>query len=210
MRLRRTIAVTLLLLLVAGAVSVRLGTRGSAVRAVSSNSPLPVAGGTTGASPANDRKKGFAEGIVTHPGITVVRSESALFSMAKAKEVMEALVQTLGADGFDAVYAHNDDMALGALQVLKERGLDDKVKVMGVDGLMEAVKTMESGEYAATALNDPAYLGKLAVTTALEVADGKAPAEDFVDAGTTLVTPDNAKEFVGSSLFAQYENTGAN
>jgi simple sugar transport system substrate-binding protein len=113
--------------------------------------------GTPGSDPANDRKKGFAEGIAAHPGITVVRSECALFSMAKAKEVMEALVHTLGADGFDAVYAHNDDMALGAIQALESVGRKPgtDVRVVSIDGVRGAFDAMVAGKLDATVECNP-------------------------------------------------------
>lgn len=160
--------------------------------------------GDAGGEVMKARRDGFDGVFKGDPKVKIVHGPYSEYVRANAIKAMQDLLQSN--KDVKLVYAHNDDMALGAFQVLKENGLDDKVKVMGVDGLMEAIKSMEQGTYAATALNDPAYLGKLAVTTALEVADGKKPAQQFVDAGTTLVTPDNAGDFVGSSLFAQYEN----
>jgi ribose transport system substrate-binding protein len=102
-----------------------------------------------------------------------------------------------------AVYCHNDDMCMGALQVLTENNRKD-VKVAGVDGLMESVKAIADGDqYVATSLNDPQYQGQLAVDTAIKVAGG-GTVESFIDAGTTLVDKSNASTFVGSALFAQY------
>ena len=84
-----------------------------------------------------------------------------------------------------AVYAHNDDMAMGAMQVLKENKRTD-VKVFGVDGLMETVKSIADGsQFVATASNDPATEGKDAVDTAIKVAKGETVAK-FIDAGTGL------------------------
>jgi ribose transport system substrate-binding protein len=101
-----------------------------------------------------------------------------------------------------AVYAHNDDMALGAMQVLKENNRSD-VKVFGVDGLMEAVKGIADGDqFVATASNDPATEGQQAVDTATRVAGGES-VEKFVDAGTGLVDKTNAKSLVGDTIFAK-------
>jgi hypothetical protein len=81
------------------------------------------------------------------------------------------------------VIAHNDDMAMGALQVLNESGKKN-VLVAGVDGLSEAINAIQNGDqYVATALNDPRYLGEVAIEAARGLATGKTiPA--FVDAGT--------------------------
>ncbi|MBU2328030.1 MAG: substrate-binding domain-containing protein, partial [Alphaproteobacteria bacterium] len=98
--------------------------------------------------------------------------------------------------------AHNDDMALGALQVLKENGRED-VLIAGVDGLSEALDAMADGKFIATALNDPQYLGDVTIQVAREAAAGKTvPA--FVDAGTALVTPDKVAEYPHTELFAEY------
>jgi len=75
--------------------------------------------GTAGAAPANDRKKGFAEVIQKHPGMKVIKSQSGDFTRAKGKEVMEAFLKAEGKN-INAVYAHNDDMALGALQAIED------------------------------------------------------------------------------------------
>lgn len=73
--------------------------------------------GTVGSAPANDRKRGFEEAIRAHPGMRIVRSQSGDFRRSGGKQVMEAFIQALGRE-FDAVYAHNEDMALGAIQAL--------------------------------------------------------------------------------------------
>jgi ribose transport system substrate-binding protein len=159
--------------------------------------------GDAGGEVMKARRDGFDRVFEGDSKVKIVHGPYSEYVRANAIKAMQDLIQSH--KDVKLVYAHNDDMALGALQVLKENGLDDKVKVMGVDGLMDAVKSMDAGEYDATALNDPAQLGKLAVSTAIDVADGKTPAEPFVDAGTTLVTPKNAGDFIGSSLFAEYE-----
>lgn len=79
--------------------------------------------GTTGSSPAIDRKKGFEQGIAGHSNIEIVRSQTADFTRSVGKEVMESFLQAEngGAD-ICALYAHNDDMAVGAIQAIKEAG----------------------------------------------------------------------------------------
>lgn len=80
--------------------------------------------GTTGSSPAIDRKTGFENAIAGHENLEIVRSQTGDFTRAMGKEVMESFLQAEngGAD-ICALYAHNDDMAVGAIQAIKEAGL---------------------------------------------------------------------------------------
>jgi ribose transport system substrate-binding protein len=77
--------------------------------------------GTPGSSVATDRAKGFRDEIAKYPGMKVVASQTGDFSRAKGQQVMQNLAQSLG-KGFTAVYAHNDEMALGAIEALKAAG----------------------------------------------------------------------------------------
>ncbi|WP_222623301.1 substrate-binding domain-containing protein [Streptomyces armeniacus] len=155
--------------------------------------------GDAGGAVARDRSQGFHKAVEGKPGIKIVAGPYCDYIRSKAVTAMQDLLQT-NPDA-KVVYAHNDDMALGALQVLKENGRTD-VKVAGVDGLMEAVKAIDKGgPYVATALNDPISLGSTAVKTATDVARGKK-VNGNVDAGTEPVDQGNAGEFTGSTTFA--------
>jgi len=146
------------------------------------------------------RRDGFHK-FAEAAGLKIVKGPYAEYLRANAVTAMQDLLQAN--PDVKAVYAHNDDMALGALQVLRESHRSDVV-VAGVDGLSEAVKIMAStDQYIATALNDPRYLGDVTIQTARRVAAGeKVPA--FVDAGTTLVTKENVTKFPTNGLFAEY------
>ncbi|MEU1789705.1 substrate-binding domain-containing protein [Streptomyces sparsogenes] len=155
--------------------------------------------GDAGGAVARDRSAGFHQAVAGNKKIRIVSGPYCDYIRSKAVTAMQDLLQTN--PDVKAVYAHNDDMALGALQVLKENGRTD-VKVAGVDGLMDAVKAIDQhGPYLATALNDPISLGRAAVDTAKDVADGKKVAST-IDAGTALIDRDNAKSYVGTTTFA--------
>lgn len=155
--------------------------------------------GDAGGAVMMDRRDGF-HAALEGSGHTIVEGPYAEYIRANAVTAMQDLLQA-NAD-VKVVYAHNDDMALGALQVLKENGRGD-VLIAGVDGLSEALEAMGDGKYVATALNDPQYLGDVTIQVAREVAGGKTvPA--FVDAGTALVTPDKVGEYPHKALFAEY------
>jgi ABC-type sugar transport system substrate-binding protein len=78
--------------------------------------------GTVGSAPAIDRKKGFEEVIKADPKFKIVRSQTGDFTRAKGKEVMEAFLKAEGKK-INVLYAHNDDMAIGAIQAIEEAGL---------------------------------------------------------------------------------------
>ncbi|MER6831161.1 substrate-binding domain-containing protein [Streptosporangium sp. NPDC000563] len=156
--------------------------------------------GDAGGAVARDRSAGFHEAVEANPKIKIVEGPYSDYVRAKAVTAMQDLLQVH--PDVAAVYAHNDDMALGALQVLTENG-KDKVLVAGVDGLMEAVKQIADGDrYVATALNDPISLGATAVETVLKVQKGEQ-VEPSVDAGTALIDGENAAKYVGETEFAQ-------
>ncbi|MCV7284096.1 substrate-binding domain-containing protein [Mycolicibacterium wolinskyi] len=155
--------------------------------------------GDAGGAVARDRHDGFQAAVSAQPNITVIDGPYCDYTRSKAVTAMQDLLQAH--PDLKAVYAQNDDMALGALQVLTENHRAD-VKVFGVDGLMEAVRAIADGDqYIATALNDPNAEGKLAIQTAAKVARGESVPE-FVDAGTGLVDKSNAPSLVSQSTFA--------
>ncbi|MGU3500335.1 substrate-binding domain-containing protein [Mycobacterium sp. C31M] len=156
--------------------------------------------GDAGGAVARDRHDGFAAAVAGQPKITVIAGPYSDYIRSNAVTAMQDLLQAH--PDLKAVYAQNDDMALGALQVLAENNRTD-VKVFGVDGLMEAIRAIADGdEYVATALNDPNAEGALAVQTAVKVARGET-VDEFIDAGTGLVDKSNAASLVGDTTFAQ-------
>jgi simple sugar transport system substrate-binding protein len=103
--------------------------------------------GTPGSAPALDRKKGFEQAIAKQPGMKIIASQSGDFRRSQGKEVMEALIKK-HANEITAVYAHNDDMALGAIQALEESGRKpgSDVVVVSVDGVKDAFNAMVDGK----------------------------------------------------------------
>ncbi|QHM70925.1 galactofuranose ABC transporter, galactofuranose-binding protein YtfQ [Mixta intestinalis] len=105
--------------------------------------------GTVGASVAIDRKKGFAEAIAHAPNIKVIRSQSGDFTRSKGKEVMESFIKAENnGKNICMVYAHNDDMAIGAIQAIKEAGLKPGKDILtgSIDGVPDIYKAMLAGE----------------------------------------------------------------
>jgi ABC-type sugar transport system substrate-binding protein len=103
--------------------------------------------GTVGSDPANDRKKGFEEVIRTDPRYKIIRSQTGDFTRSKGKEVMEAFLKAEGRK-INVLYAHNDDMAIGAIQAIEETGLKagKDILVIGVDAVKGAFEAMIAGK----------------------------------------------------------------
>jgi galactofuranose transport system substrate-binding protein len=118
--------------------------------------------GTPGAAPAIDRKKGFEEGIAKFPGMKIIASQSGDFRRSGGKEVMEALLKKYGGE-VTAVYAHNDDMALGAIQAIEEAGKKPgtEIVVVSVDGVKSAFEAIVARKANCTVECNP-LLGPLA------------------------------------------------
>lgn len=155
--------------------------------------------GDAGGAVARDRSEGFHKAVEAAGNFEIVEGPYANYIRSEAVTAMQDLLQSNS--DVKAVYAHNDDMALGAMQVLNESGRDD-VLVFGVDGLMEAVKAIADGDqYVATAFNDPQALGAATIDTAEKLANGEE-VPSYVDAGTGLISDENAESLTGDTLFA--------
>ena len=118
--------------------------------------------GTTGSSPAINRKKGFEEAIAGTPTIKIIRSQTGDFTRAKGKEVMEGFLKAEnGGKNICALYAHNDDMAVGAIQAIKEAGLKPgtDIKVVSIDSVPDIFQALAAGEANATVELTPNMAG---------------------------------------------------
>jgi simple sugar transport system substrate-binding protein len=112
--------------------------------------------GTPGAAPAIDRKKGFAEALEKSPEIKIIKSQTGDFTRAGGKQVMETFLKAEGKN-IRAVYAHNDDMALGAIQAIEEAGLKPgtDILVISIDGVRDAFNAIIAGKSNATVECNP-------------------------------------------------------
>jgi ABC-type sugar transport system substrate-binding protein len=102
--------------------------------------------GTTGSAPANDRRDGFAEVIGSDPKFKVIASQTGDFTRAKGKEVMEAFLKAN--PDIDVLYAHNDDMGLGAIEAIEGAGLKPGVdiKIITVDAVRDGMQALADGK----------------------------------------------------------------
>ena len=129
--------------------------------------------GTVGSAPANDRKKGFAEIIAAEPRFKIIRSQTGDFTRAKGKEVMEAFLKAEGKK-INVLFAHNDDMAIGAIQAIEEAGLKPgtDITIISIDGVKGAFEAMIAGKLNVTVECSP-LLGPQLMAAVKDVVAGK-------------------------------------
>ncbi|MBE3578671.1 ribose ABC transporter substrate-binding protein RbsB [Caldanaerobacter subterraneus] len=145
--------------------------------------------GIPGASAARDRGKGFDEAIAKYPDIKIVAKQAADFDRSKGLSVMENILQAQ--PKIDAVFAQNDEMALGAIKAI-EAANRTGIIVVGFDGTPDALKAIKEGKMAATIAQQPALMGSLGVEMADKYLKGeKIPS--FIPAELKLITKENVQ-----------------
>jgi ABC-type sugar transport system substrate-binding protein len=130
--------------------------------------------GTVGSAPAIDRKKGFEEIIKADAKFKIVRSQTGDFTRAKGKEVMEAFLKAEGKK-INVLYAHNDDMAIGAIQAIEEAGLKPAkdIIIISVDAVKGAFEAMMAGKLNVSVECSP-LLGPQLMSAVKDIKAGKA------------------------------------
>jgi simple sugar transport system substrate-binding protein len=136
--------------------------------------------GTVGSAPAIDRKAGFEEVIKGNPKLKMIRTQTADFTRAKGKEVMEAFLKAQGKD-INVLFAHNDDMAIGAIQAIEEAGLKPgkDIIIVSIDSVKGAFEAMIAGKLNVSVECSP-LLGPQLMQAARDVVAGKPVAKRIV------------------------------
>ena len=151
--------------------------------------------GTTGSSPANDRKKGFDDAIKAAGGFTILASQSGDFARDTGRQVAETLLQAH--PDADIIYAHNDEMALGAISALEAAGKTPgkDVLILSIDGEKEGVQAIIDGKIAAICACSPMF-GPKAYDTLLAYAGGQA-IPPFIKNDDSFFDGSNAAKDIG-------------
>jgi ABC-type sugar transport system substrate-binding protein len=151
--------------------------------------------GTVGSAPANDRYIGFREIIQDYPEMKIIASESGDFTRALGEEVMREFLQRFGPH-IDALYAHNDDMAIGAIRAIEAYGLrpGKDIKIVSIDAEREAFQAMIDGKLNATVECNP-ILGPQFFELALKVVNGE-PVPKWNPSQEGIFYPENAAELM--------------
>ena len=151
--------------------------------------------GTVGSAPANDRAKGFREAIAEFPEMVIIDSQSGDFTRALGKQVMEAFLKSHAGE-ITALYAHNDDMAIGAIQAIEEAGIKpgEDIKIVSIDAVKGAFEAMVAGKLNCTVECNP-LLGPQFFELALKVVNGE-DVPKWVPSEEGVFYPDNAAEIL--------------
>lgn len=141
--------------------------------------------GTVGASAANDRGQGFHN--IADEKLEVVASQPADFDRTKGMTVMENMLQANG--DIQAVFAANDEMALGAMQAVAATGKN--ILIVGFDATDDAIAAIKEGKMSATIAQQPDMIGATSVQTAIKLMSGET-VEKSIPVEVTLITAENA------------------
>jgi ribose transport system substrate-binding protein len=154
-------------------------------------------GGILSNVPAIERKLGLDMAIKESNGkVTLLDFQPADWNEQKAFDITQAWITRFG-DKIKGVFAANDGMGMGALEALRQNGLAGKVPVVGLDGIAEAVKAVEAGEFAGTVAWDPLWTGGMGLAIPYAVATGK------VDIAKE---PHSHREFYGTGVVVTKKN----
>ncbi len=155
--------------------------------------------GTTGAAPAIDRKEGFADVISSDDTIEVTASQTGDFTRDGGKKVMEAFLAA--DDSIDVVYAHNDDMGLGAIEAIEAAGLTPgtDIKIITVDAVKDGMTALAEGKISFIVECNP-LLGPQLMDLAEKVVNGEEVPKRVVTEETTF-TQEQAKEVLADRQY---------
>lgn len=164
------------------------------VKATGGKAKIAELQGTTGSDPANDRKKGFEQVIAKHPDMQIVLSQTGDFKRADGKKVMEAFLKSPQGKDINALYAHNDDMAIGAIQAIEEAGRKPgtDIIIVSVDGVRAAFEAMAAGKLNCTVECNPLIGPQIFDAVEKIVAGETVPRHIEVEEG--VFTQEQAKE----------------
>ena len=151
--------------------------------------------GTVGSAPAIDRKKGFEEIIKADPKFKIIRSQTGDFTRAKGKEVMEAFLKAEGKK-INVLFAHNDDMAIGAIQAIEEAGMQPAkdIYIISIDAVKGAFQAMMNGKLNVSVECSP-LLGPQLMAAVKDLKAGKTLPRRIVTEESIFPMETAAKEF---------------
>jgi galactofuranose transport system substrate-binding protein len=161
---------------------------------------MVVLEGTTGSAPANDRAEGFDE-AVEGTAIEKIDSQTGDFTRDGGKTVMEGFLQKYGVDGIDLVYAHNDDMALGAIEAIEAAGAEPGVdiQIVSIDAVKDGMQALVDGKINFIVECNP-LLGELAAGLVKDVLAGN-DVEKTVYVEDQTFTQEQAAEVIDERLY---------
>jgi len=154
--------------------------------------------GTAGASATIDRHDGFVEELANYPEMEIIAEQYCDYLRENAMVFMEDMLQRFGPGEIDAVYAHNDEMALGALEAIRAAGREDEgIKIIGMDGTEVAFEAIKSGAMTFTVVYP--YCAPEGVQVAYQILNGEK-VDTRIQLDTAIVSAENVDEWIGKGL----------
>jgi ribose transport system substrate-binding protein len=157
---------------------------------------IVVLQGPLGSSPEINRTQGIMNTLEEYPGIEVLAMDTANWARDQAANLMANWITSFG-DEIDGVVAENDDMALGAIQAMKEAGIDPLLPVVGIDGIEDGLRAVQAGEMIGTSLQHGRVQLAAGLAVAQKVACGE-PVEKNYDYIMPPVDASNVDSFLGN------------
>jgi len=158
---------------------------------VEEGSDVAILTGVESQSTAQFRRDGAMAGL-EGCGLNIVAQQTANWDRAEGQSVMENILT--GNPDLTAVFASNDNMALGAAEAMKAAGVLEEIMLIGFDANPDAAVSVLAGEMSATVAQNPYNMGALGVENAIKLIQGESLPE-VIDTGTILVTAENAEEY---------------
>jgi ribose transport system substrate-binding protein len=153
--------------------------------------------GTAGASATIDRHDGFREALKDSPGIKVVADQFCDYLREPAVKFVEDMLQRFGPGQLQAIYAHNDEMALGAIKAVEAAGRSKEIVVIGIDGQNSAFQAVKDGKLAATFIYP--FCAPEGIEYAYKIAKGEQ-VPPVVELKSTQVDPSNIDQYLGKGF----------
>ncbi|MES2796253.1 MAG: sugar ABC transporter substrate-binding protein [Bacteroidota bacterium] len=155
---------------------------------------IVMVNGLMGQAAQLQREQGANDILKEYPNLKIIATQTAEWDRAKSMDLVQNWIQTYGTK-INAVFAQNDEMAMGATKALQEAGLKDKVIVIGIDAIADALQAVKKGELDATVFQDSKKQGAGAIETAIKIVK-KQPFEKNLLVPFQLVTQKNINDFI--------------
>ena len=159
---------------------------------------IVVLQGPLGSSPELDRTEGINSVLADYPEINVLAMDTANWAREEAVNKVKNWISSFG-DDIDGIVAENDDMGLGAVQALKEAGMD--VPVVGIDGIEDGLRAVESGDFIGSSLQHGRVELAAGLAAALRVIKGEEYEKNYVYT-MPPITPDNVDQYIKNVVTA--------
>jgi len=135
--------------------------------------------GLNGQAAQIQREQGAKEIMAQFPGLNMIAEQTAEWDRAKSMDLMQNWIQSYDTK-INAVFAHNDEMGLGAVKALQDAGMKDKVIVVSIDAISDALQAVKKGDLDATVFQDARKQGAGAIETAVKIARGQQFDKEFL------------------------------